>query len=86
MTNNLQSATYRPVTLYPQLPAIYPYPYMHRLEGLRACIPNVASQLPQELKAVTTPLDLSKWQSELQSHPPIHMLNSSHEAFSMVSG
>ena len=48
---------------------LYPYPYMCRLEGLRACIPTVTPQLPQELQAITTPLDLSKWQSELQGHP-----------------
>ena len=47
----------------------YPYPYMHRLEGLRACTPTVAPQLPQELKAITTPLILPKWQTELQGHP-----------------
>ena len=40
MTNNLQSATYRPVTLHPQLPAIYPYPYMHRLEGFKGMHPQ----------------------------------------------
>ena len=44
----------------------YPYPYMHRLEGLRACIPTVA---PQVLQAITTSLDLCKWQSELQGNP-----------------
>ena len=42
---------------------------MHRLEGLRACIPTVAPQLHQEFQAIITPLDLSKWQSELQGHP-----------------
>ena len=42
---------------------------MHRLEGLSACNPTIAPQLPQELQAITTPLDLSKWQSELQGHP-----------------
>ena len=48
----------------------YPYPYMHRLEGLRACIPTVA---PQVLQAITTSLDLCKWQSELQGNQ--HTLN-----------
>ena len=42
---------------------------MHRLEGLKACTPTVAPQLPQELTAISTPLNLSKWQSELQGHP-----------------
>ena len=42
---------------------------MYRLEGLRACTPTVAPKLPQELTAISTPLNLSKWQSELQGHP-----------------
>ena len=43
---------------------------MHRLESLIKCLhPHRAPQLPQELQAITTPLDLSKWQSELQGHP-----------------
>jgi len=41
---------------------------MHRLEGLRACTPTVFPQLPQELKAITTPLILPKWQTVLQGH------------------
>ena len=60
---------YRPTTLHYTPDCLqYPYPYMHRLEGLRACTPTVFTQLPQELKAITTLLILPKWQTELQGH------------------
>ena len=51
----IESATYKQIVNTTSNGLLYPYPHMHQLEGLKACIPNVAFQLPQELQAITTP-------------------------------